>query len=395
MHPSSLLSYYPTYEILDSVLSKGNYKKINLFVDLKNSLQTVYLEHAVKTIVENTLRSNYNDTSVFSSLLPFISFHKLYALKREIDVNFYFFFETGQSYYHKNLNKKYKISRLIDDLYGLSRDKRLKFTEVMQSNFMLIDKALNLMPDIKVFKMKNLDADFIPYYLTTRKLVGKENFECNLVYSNDHDLHQCCNDNTFIFSKARKNKRIITKDDVMTNFFKIKSDISYEYLPLLMSIIGDPGDDVEGIKGIGPKTVLKNFEEICELLNNGVDNFYDNVIDNLYDNVMSNKKIFNETGLEYKNKYINMIVEAEQKDNLISRNLKQVSFELLSREIDSPNSTEMLKRKEIILEILNNNRKATLQSLKRSLEMNRVFIQGDELEIIYHDILRKNRVDDL
>ena len=96
MTPSSLLSYYPTYEILDSTLSKGNYNKINLFVDLKNSLQTVYLKHAIENIVENSFKSKYIDTSIFSSVLPFIAFHKLYALKRGIDIKFYFFFVSGQ-----------------------------------------------------------------------------------------------------------------------------------------------------------------------------------------------------------------------------------------------------------------------------------------------------------
>jgi hypothetical protein len=35
MHPSSLLSYYPTYSILDEILSKNNYKKLSIYIDLK------------------------------------------------------------------------------------------------------------------------------------------------------------------------------------------------------------------------------------------------------------------------------------------------------------------------------------------------------------------------
>lgn len=386
MHPAAILSYYPNYQILDSILSKGNYDIINIFVDLKNALQTVYLEHAIKNIVENTLRSNYNDTSVFSSVLPFISFHKLYSLKREININFYFFFETGQSYYHKNLNKKYKISRQIDDLYGLSKDKREKFTEVMQSNFSLIEKALNFLPNVTVFRVEHLEADFIPYFLITRKYVGDNDNECNIIYSNDHDLHQCCNDNTYIFSKAGKKKNIITKDDVMSKFLQVQNDISVDYLPLCMSITGDTGDDVEGIKGIGPKTVYKNFDEITELI--------DNDINKLYDNVMDGNEIFNKKGIEFKNKYINKIVDSEDDNNLISRNLKQVSFELISRYLENPDSTEVVKRRNKIFETLNNKRKATIKSFKKSLEMNRVYVEGDELEIIYYDVLKENKGDD-
>lgn len=387
MHPSSLLSFYPNYEILDSALSKGNFTKLNLFIDLKNVLQTIYLKHAVENIVENTLRSKYNDTSVFSSVLPFLAFHKLYAIKRGIDVNFYFFFEVGQSYYHKNLNKKYKISRQIDDLYGLSREKRETFTDVLQSNFSLINKALNFLPNTKVFMLEHLEADFIPYFLITRKYVGGSENECNLIYSNDHDLQQTCNDNTFIFAKTGKSKKLLTKDDIMSKFLQVKNDIPVDYLPYCMAITGDGGDDIEGIKGIGPKTVYKNFDEISGLI--------DNDVNKLYDNVMSSNDIFNRKGIEFQNKIINKIVDEEDKNKLISRNLKQISFELISRYLESPDTTEDIKRREKIFETLNSTKKATLKSFKKSLEMNHIFVEGDELEVIYYDVLNENRVEDL
>ena len=77
MHPSSLLSYYPTYAILDEIVSYGSYKELNIFIDLKNNLQTTYMKHAVENIVESSKQSRFVDTSVFSSLISFLSFHKL------------------------------------------------------------------------------------------------------------------------------------------------------------------------------------------------------------------------------------------------------------------------------------------------------------------------------
>ena len=83
MHPSSLLSYYPTYAILDEIVSKKNYKNINIFMDLKNNLQTTYMEHAIVNLVENTKRSKFIDTSIFTSIISFLSFHKIcQALRR-------------------------------------------------------------------------------------------------------------------------------------------------------------------------------------------------------------------------------------------------------------------------------------------------------------------------
>ena len=93
MGHENLLSYYPTYTILDEVVSNTGCKKLNLFFDLKNNLQTLYLEHAILNIVENSLTANHIDTSVFSSLISFLSFHKKYSASRHIDLNFYIFFE--------------------------------------------------------------------------------------------------------------------------------------------------------------------------------------------------------------------------------------------------------------------------------------------------------------
>ena len=73
MHPSSLLSYYPTYQILDEIVSYGNYKKLNIFIDLKNVMQSTYMEHAIVNIIENSKNSKFMDTSVFSSLVSFLS----------------------------------------------------------------------------------------------------------------------------------------------------------------------------------------------------------------------------------------------------------------------------------------------------------------------------------
>ena len=62
-----------------------------------------------------------------------------------------------------------------------------------------------------------------------------------------------------------------------------------------------------------------------------------------------------------------------------------VSFELLSRELDNPSTTEMIEKREFILSILRGNKQARLESMRKSLEMNRVFVDKDILEIIYYN----------
>ena len=229
MHPSSLLSYYPTFGILDEILSYGEYNQLNIYIDLKNNLQTTYMEHAIINILESTQRSKYFDTSVFSSLISFLAFHKRYAIARNIKLNFIIFFETGKSMYHKNISKDYKVGRRIDDLYGLDNEKRELFYSVLQKNFQLVEAACNKIPNVSVIRLKNLEADFVPYYLTTRKIVDMSPNIAHVVYSNDHDLLQCLDENVFVFQKVMaKVKRIAKKGQAMELELKMKKKISIE-----------------------------------------------------------------------------------------------------------------------------------------------------------------------
>lgn len=374
MHPSSLLSYYPTYSILDEILSKNNYKGITIYIDLKNNLQSVYMEHAIVNILEQSKKAKKVDTSIFSSLVSFLSFHKIYGMKRGVDVNFIIFFESGHSIYHKNISKKYKISRRIDDLYGLDRKDKDLFFQILHANFQLIEKAFNKIPNTKVIRMNKLEADFIPYYLLSREIVKYNDTQAHIIYSNDHDLWQCATEHAYIFSKAGKTKKIVKQGDVMSHMLKKKSTIPDIFLPLAMAVIGDSGDDVEGIKGIGPSRFATLFPKLIELTGN---------MGEIYDKVQKGKPLFDPVPTSFKNKYLKSVVEAELNNKIISNNLKLVSFELISREVDNPSSIEMSNRRKQILDTIENNDSTSLDSMKKALAMSGVYLEESSLDFLY------------
>jgi len=359
--------------VLDEIVAKNEYKTLNLYFDLKNNLQSTYMQHAIVNIVESSKRSKHVDTAIFSSLISFLTFHKIWGIKRGIDVNFYIFFESGKSSYHKNISKKYKISRQIDDLYGLDRVDRDLFFHTLQSNFQLIEKACNLLPNVKVIRLQNLEADFIPYYLITRNKVSRDENIAHLIYSNDHDLLQCIRDHVFIFSKSGKYKKIIQKNEVMKNLLKKDVDISDEYITLAMSILGDPGDDVDGVPNVGPARFIGVFNELLSIIGN---------IDNLFNKVENNLPIFDPLPVKIRNKYLKKIIESENKNQQVSKSLKLVSFELLSRTLDNPKSTEILEKRKSIEKILNENKVAPKESLKKALERNGVLLE-ESIDFLY------------
>jgi 5'-3' exonuclease len=375
MHPSSLISYYPTYAILDEIVSIGSFKELNIFIDLKNVLQTTYMKHAIENIVESSKSSKFVDTAIFSSLISFLSFHKIYGVKRGIETNFIVFFESGHSYYHKNIDKNYKVSRKIDDLYGLDKKDKDLFYKTLQANFQLIEKACNKLPRVRVVRLPNLEADFVPYYILKRNLVKRGEGIGNIIYSNDHDLWQCLQSDVVIFSKAGKTKKIVKQGNVLSMLFKKETNIPDDCLTLAMSVIGDPGDDVTGVKGIGPAKFLEIFEQLISMIG---------TMNQLYDNVENNRPIFNFIPKSIQNKHLRKVVDEEVANNIISKNLKLVSFELISRALDNPSTTEMIDKRKIIEDVFSTEREtSTVEGMKRGLEMLGVFLEEASLDFLY------------
>jgi hypothetical protein len=375
MHPSSLLSYYPTYAILDEIVSIGSFKELNIFIDLKNVLQTTYMKHAIENIIESSKSSKFVDTAIFSSLISFLSFHKIYGIKRGIETNFIVFFESGHSYYHKNIDKNYKVSRKIDDLYGLDKKDKDLFYQTLQANFQLIEKACNKLPRVRVVRLPNLEADFVPYYVLKRNLIKRGEGIGNIIYSNDHDLWQCLSHDTVIFSKSGKIKKIVKQGNVLSMLFKKETNIPDDCLTLAMSVIGDPGDDVTGVKGVGPARFLEIFKQLISMIG---------TMNQLYDNVENNRPIFNFIPKSIQNKHLRKVVDEEVANNIISKNLKLVSFELISRALDNPSTTEMIDKRKIIEDVFSIEREtSTVEGMKRGLEMLGVFLEEASLDFLY------------
>lgn len=345
----NVISYYPTYALLDSVMSYSKYDILNLYVDLKGIARQLYMADFRVNIVESTRMSRQTDESLFVSLLEFILFHKKYALKRGIKINFYIFFEQGESFYHLNVFKGYKASRKIDNIPGLDKAGKDLFVKVIQKNLELIFKTFNSIPNIRIVSLEHLECDFIPYYLIRNSHVQNGPNVCNLVYSNDHDLYQnlILGNNVYQFLKT-KNKYILKKDEILKRYLKIDCDIPDEYFPLVMTILGDKDETTGKVKGIGEKTIPKFINRLVELIGG---------MDNLYDNVFHNKPIF-EDDIENQtdDKNIYSVIETERKNSTISKNLKLVSFEMLSRYLDDPSNLSMLEKRKRVEQIINNNK---------------------------------------
>jgi len=376
MQPSTLLPYYPTYSILDEARSLvNNPSNINLFIDLKNVLRGIYMKVAVENIVESTRSSKYVDTSIFASLITFISFHKMWAYKRGVNVNFFIFFESGHSVYHLNIDKTYKCSRKIASVYGVDVSYQEEFFSILQSNLQLIEKACNGFPNVYVLRLHNLECDFLPYYLLTRASFGKNPDQLNMLYSNDKDMWQTIDEKTFIFSKIGKTKHLITPGGLMTKFLKRECQIDDSYFPIVKAIWGDTGDDIDGVEGVGPAGIVSFFSEFQPMIGS---------IEDVYENIQNNLPIFNVIPSKIENKKLKSVIDAELTSGLISKNLKLISFELLSRAVDDPVESKMNERREHLKRSLNEKEIIKLNVMLETLKRFNVTLDEDALASIYH-----------
>jgi 5'-3' exonuclease len=159
----------------------------------------------------------------------------------------------------------------------------------------------------------------------------------------------------------------------MKNLLKKDVDISDEYITLAMSITGDVGDDVDGVPNVGPARFIGAFNELVSITGS---------MDNLFNKVENNLPIFDPLPAKIGNKYLMKIIESEAKSQQVSKSLKLVSFELLSRALDKPKSTEILEKRKIIEKILNEDKVVPRESWKKALERNGVILE-ESIDFLY------------
>jgi 5'-3' exonuclease len=251
-------------------------------------------------------------------------------------------------------------------------DRDLFFT-VMQANYQLIESALNKVPTVNVIRLNHMEADFIPYYLLSRNKVVNDGSVANVIYSNDHDMWQCIQPHCYIFSKAKQHKKII-KSGVMSLYLKKEVNISDEYYPLAMAICGDPGDDVDGVSGVGPSGFIDMFQELVALVG---------TMDEIYEKVEKGENIFKFMPENIQNKKLKKVYDEENEKKTVSNNLKLVSFELISRFLESPKTTEVMDRRNRIDKILQEKQVYPAESIKAALAKTGVFLEEASIDLLY------------
>ena len=196
---------------------KGNFRYVYVFWDGKNSGQ---------------LRYNLN---------------RDYKANRDKD-----FEEEGLSDYMKEVNKRigYMYDRFIKKEDPVKLQEKQKHKEIFYWQRDIIMQMLEELFVRQCVCDETEADDFIGYYVSHKKPNEKI-----VIVSNDRDLTQLIADDVIVYVQSLK-AFVNTKNhtDIM--------GYNYQNVALKKMICGDSSDNIKGIKGVGEKTLLTNFDEI-------------------------------------------------------------------------------------------------------------------------------------
>jgi len=161
---------------------------------------------------------------------------------------------TGGSRRRRAINKDYKDGR--KPIAPKKHDFQPKLSEEQEREnqrwqLKRLIEILNLLP-IRQFVYDNVEADDIIALLSHDPCL---NDYIKIIVSNDKDFLQLASTSTIIWRPATE--KFMTTKSILDEF-----SIHPSNMAVARAIAGDKGDNLEGVKGMGLKTVVKHFPEV-------------------------------------------------------------------------------------------------------------------------------------
>lgn len=294
----------------------------NIFIDVRSAIPKIYEEETkIELVKAYTVR---NDRFVMArGIIKLINHYAKYFRKKNLKHNIILFSESGDSLYHKKIDKEYKSKRKQSKLKAVSYNQGLldNASSIIDYNIKTLEKVLNNIDNVYYFHLDYLEADFIPHYIKSQYGMNDSTTNFNVILSNDKDLGQSITENTIQIAYKGKEYKVFDTNNAFL-MLKPSSTKTFEYdklydiraFPYLLAIIGDSSDSVKGIPSVGFVTAYKYLNDLTMM---GVLNF-DNI---KYDSLV---EFINSLGLKDNN--TKRLVENK---DVFTTAFKLVSFEAL------------------------------------------------------------------
>jgi len=185
------------------------------------------------------------------------------------------FYDDGKNSQNTSISNSYKGGKSRSKLSDvIEEDEELMlYRRIKKRYFEEIEQKCTIENTGKVYYLREYESDLIPFYVVTNNYFeAGENSTLNVVLSNDKDLLQCCQfnntvqiTNTFIPDErgySRLRMECWDNNNAVTYIYRKfrKGSITSKDIPLILALSGDKADQIDGIKGIGPKKAINLIE---------------------------------------------------------------------------------------------------------------------------------------
>jgi DNA polymerase-1 len=160
----------------------------------------------------------------------------------------------GGSKKRREIFSEYKENRKSMTKLNRAYDFDTKEAELENQKRQLIQlvEAMTFLP-LTVISVDNVEADDVLAYLA--KLVSERDGDAYIM-SNDKDFLQLVDTKIRVYNPTKK--KIYTEDAVVEEY-----GIHPSNFMIFRTIDGDSSDNIPGVKGVGPATLIKNFPELA------------------------------------------------------------------------------------------------------------------------------------
>jgi len=201
-------------------------------------------------------------------------------------------YKEGRSF--KGLNRKYFEYSMEDERESFARQ------------IMVLKECLDELP-VRQLAVKYLEADDVIAYLCKGLL--QDDYE-KIIVSSDKDYYQLVDETTTVF------RPIKTKKDPIGQFVNLDFMMNREecYPPnytLIKSLCGDKSDNIEGVKGVGEKTVKRDFPFLTNTTEYTVEHIQEYALDQVANKKNKYQKYIDNKNLIEKNYSIVQLLEED------------------------------------------------------------------------------------
>ena len=160
----------------------------------------------------------------------------------------------GGSGNRKNINPEYKAQRATARIthWGLY-DSKAEETEALIGQLYRLQDYLDCLP-MQQIMMEKLEADDIIAYLA-KEASGSPRVDKITIVSSDKDFLQLIDDTIEVYAPVKK--RTITNSNILDEIKVHPSNYN-----IVKALLGDNSDNLRGVKGLGIKTLVKEFPDL-------------------------------------------------------------------------------------------------------------------------------------